>query len=309
MTDELIILNVVKAKETKMVWNTISVPNLSEYINLGLYFHGHLINDKMFQCMSQFVSPLQNEDDELESKFENLITPPPPKVDDILNLDTVGKKERLQDVDHDKYRGDVKFNPTSFRSGPSVGYINFDLVSFELLFAQVRMTKELMFDILSLSRFNHLVGNGGSKVWSKQTAQTAVPWRAGMPCSMDGLQMPGCYCPIVVWSNKDMFVAHWLIYHVVQHVSRIVCDHEKVGVPCQYMTDREADMRQHVSKVHESTLKAMVTSNLYVKENTWLNLTSSWTIKDIEKRFKTFPENHIGGLTKLLVWGDHGHPC
>ncbi len=76
------------------------------------------------------------------------------------------------------------------------------------------MTKELMFDILLLSRFNHLVGNGRSKVWSKRTAQTAVLWKAGMTCPMDGPQMPGCYSPVVKWSNKEMFIMHWLIYHV-----------------------------------------------------------------------------------------------
>ncbi len=68
------------------------------------------------------------------------------------------------------------------------------------------------------------------------------------------------------------------------------------------MTDREADMKLHVSKVHEPMPKAMVASNLYMKETTWLNLTSSWSIKDIEKRHKTFPETHVGGITKLLVW-------
>ncbi len=135
--------------------------------------------------------------------------------------------------------------------------------------------KELMFNVIPLSRFNHLVGNGGLIVWSKQIAQTAVQWIPRMSCLMNGLQIPGCYCPIEVWSDKEMFVVYWLIYHVDQHIIRIVCDHKKDGVPCQYMTDCEADVRQHISKVHEPMLKAMVASNLYVKENTWLDLTSS----------------------------------
>ncbi len=50
-----------------------------------------------------------------------------PKAVDILNLDTVGKMERLQDANHDKYKGDVKYNTKSFRSGLSVGYINVDI--------------------------------------------------------------------------------------------------------------------------------------------------------------------------------------
>lgn len=55
-------------------------------------------------------------------------------VIDILNLDRISKKECLQDKDHDKYTGYVKFNPESFRSGQSVGYINIEIVSYELLF-------------------------------------------------------------------------------------------------------------------------------------------------------------------------------
>ncbi len=66
-------------------------------------------------------------------------------------------------------------------------------------------------------------------------------------------------------------------------------------------------MRQYFSKVHEPIFKATVVSNLYVKENTWLNLTSSWCIKDIEKRHKTFPESHVpeshvAGLPKHFLW-------
>ncbi len=176
---------------------------------------------------------------------------------------------------YDKYMGDVKCNPKSFKSDPTVGYINLDIVSFDLIFAQIRMTKELRFDVLPLSRFNHLVRSGGSKVWAKQTAQTTVPWKSRMCCSMGGPYMPGCHCPIVKWSKKQMLRAHWLIYHVDQLISRIICEHEKDGVPCHYMTDREANMTQHVSKVHEPMLKAMEVSNFYVKENNWLNLTSS----------------------------------
>ncbi len=85
----------------------------------------------------------------------------------------------------------------------------------------------------------------------------------------------GYYCSIKVWSNKKMFVVHWQIYHIDQHISHIVCEHEQNGVLCHYMTDCEADVKQHVSKVHENKVKAMVKSNLYVTENDWLDLISS----------------------------------
>ncbi len=141
-----------------------------------------------------------------------------PVVVDILNINTIGNKECLQDSDSHKYEGDVKFNPKSFRSGQSVGYINVDVVSFELLFAQVRMMKELMFNVISLKMYNYLVGNVGSK-W---TTQTAVPWTPKMECSMNGLGMPGCYCPITLWSDKEIFMVHWQIHHIDKHSNLIV---------------------------------------------------------------------------------------
>ncbi len=68
------------------------------------------------------------------------------------------------------------------------------------------------------------------------------------------------------------------------------------------MTDREADMKQHIHKVHEPALEAKITTNWYVKENAWLDPTSSWSIKDVERRFKTLPERHTGSSFELLFW-------
>ncbi len=92
------------------------------------------------------------------------------------------------------YKGNEKFNPKSFKSGSSVGYINQSEVTNGVLFAQIRMLREIMFDFIPLSRYNHLVGNGGSKVWDKRTAQTAVPWKANMGCPISRPGMPGCWC-------------------------------------------------------------------------------------------------------------------
>ncbi len=74
-----------------------------------------------------------------------------------------------------------------------------------------------------------------------------------MPCLLAGPDMLRCNCPIKEWSNK-MFVVHWQIYHIYQHVSRIVCKQQKDGVKCHYMTGREADIKQHVNKVHGDVL-------------------------------------------------------
>ncbi len=48
-------------------------------------------------------------------------------------------------------------------------------LSFELLFTQVKIVMDKMFSIILLSRFIHLEGNLGSKVWSKWTTKTTYP--------------------------------------------------------------------------------------------------------------------------------------
>ncbi len=121
---------------------------------------------------------------------------------DDLQLDSRGAKDRLHKDDTYKYKGDEKFNPKSFKSGSSVGYIDLNTTSEEVLFAQIRMLKELMFDVIPLSRYNYIVGNGGSKMWSKRTATMAIPWKHKMACPMTLPGNQGCYCPIKSWTSK-----------------------------------------------------------------------------------------------------------
>ncbi len=223
------------------------------------------------------------------------------EVLDNLQFDSRGAKDQLHKDDTYKYKGDEKFNPKSFKSGSSVGYIDLNTASEEVLFTQIRMLKELMFYVIPLSRYNHLVGNGGSKVWSKRTATTAVPWKNKMACPMTLPGNPGCYCPIKNWTSKVMFIAHWQIYHIDQHTSCIICEHSKDGISCHYMTDREADMKSHINKLHESSLKEKLASNSYVPENSWLDLASSWSIKDLERSYKTFPESRCGNSYYLFL--------
>ncbi len=82
-----------------------------------------------------------------------------PEVVGNLQLDTRGVKDLLCKEDMHKYEGDEKFNPKSFRSGSSVGHINLLDVTHEVLFAQIGILRELMFDMIPLSRYNHLVRN------------------------------------------------------------------------------------------------------------------------------------------------------
>ncbi len=109
-----------------------------------------------------------------------------PEVLDDLQLTTRGVKDLPHKDDMHKYESDVKFNPKSFKSGSSVGYNNRSEITNEVLFAQIQMLRELIFNIILLRRYNHLVGNGGSKVCAKWTAQ----WKANMGCPMSLPGMP-----------------------------------------------------------------------------------------------------------------------
>ncbi len=139
-------------------------------------------------------------------------------------------------------------------------------------------------------------------MWSKWTATMAVPWKNKMVYPMTLPGNPGCYCPIKSWTSTELFIAHWQIYHIDQHTSRIICEHSKDGISCHYMTDREADSKTHINKLHESFLKEKPASNSYVPENTWLDLISSWSINDLERSYKTFPESCCGNLYDLFIW-------
>ncbi len=70
---------------------------------------------------------------------------------DALHLDFRGKKDRLSIEDIYKYSGVEKFNPKSFQSGSSVGFIDLNAATKEVLFSQIRMLRELMFDVIPLS--------------------------------------------------------------------------------------------------------------------------------------------------------------
>ncbi len=221
---------------------------------------------------------------------------------DALHLDFRGEKDRLSIEDMHKYTGTKKFNPKSFQSGSSVGFIDLNTARKEVLFAQIRMLGELMFDVVPLSRYNYLVGNRGSKVWSKQTAETAVLWKKQMEFPMSRPGYPGCYCLITSWTVKKMLIVHWQAYHIDQHTSCIVCELEKDGNLCHYLTDRESDMKYHIYNLHKDAVVKKQASNSYVSEIAWLDLTSSWSIKDLERNFKTFPESRTGSQPTLIMW-------
>ncbi len=92
-----------------------------------------------------------------------------------MHHDSQSSKDQLQKEDRHQYKGDEKFNSKSFKSGSSVGYVDLSLTSEDVrVYCQIGMLKEFMFDVIPLI---HLVGNGGSKAWSKRTAVTAYRGR------------------------------------------------------------------------------------------------------------------------------------
>ncbi len=48
--DEKFILNESKCEEDNTEWGTLTVPNPNKYINIGLYFNGHLDSDAVYRA-------------------------------------------------------------------------------------------------------------------------------------------------------------------------------------------------------------------------------------------------------------------
>ncbi len=250
-------------------WSIITILCPNHYSNHSLYLVGHLYGDNIFQDIEKVlplvtemltasfsqhgsakklvvINPLQEVDTPMEievvkSDLNQLAIIGVKSIDDTdkgmssdvlnnLQLHSRGAKDHLHKDDAHQYEGDEKLNSKSFNSGSSVGYIDLNTATDEVLFAQIRMVKELMFNVIPLIRYNHLVGNGGLKVCTKRTALTSVPWKSKMACTMTLPGKLGCYCLIKIWSSKEMFIEHWQIYHIDQHNSCILCEHRKDGI-------------------------------------------------------------------------------
>ncbi len=54
------------------------------------------------------------------------------------------------------------------------------------------------------------------------------------------------------------------------------------------MTNRESDMKSHIHNLHRDAIMKKQASNSYISENAWLDLTSSWSIKDFERNLRPF---------------------
>ncbi len=97
--DEEIIANKVKCEEAMMVWSTLTVPNLTEYINIDLYFIGHLHSDTVLQSQPMFVTSLSTAMDDLAAKFEKLISQPLKTINLYVSDPSKGKNTPMDVVE------------------------------------------------------------------------------------------------------------------------------------------------------------------------------------------------------------------
>ncbi len=136
---------------------------------------------------------------------------------------------------------------------------------------------------------------------SQMDCTDGCTWTTNTDCPMSLPGKQGCWCPILIWTNKEMFITNWQIYHIDQHTSSILCEYKKDGVSCHYKTDCEADMKAYMHKHQEPASSEKLATNRYVKENAWLDLTSSLSITNLERNCKTVPEAHSASLCILFI--------
>ncbi len=93
--DELIVLNKAKTEEAKMVWNILMIPNPSQYLNLGLYFVGHLDNDNLLEQMGRVVPTPLSRTDELANQFAKLSKGPPKPILPVYQMVVVDPSQEV----------------------------------------------------------------------------------------------------------------------------------------------------------------------------------------------------------------------
>ncbi len=101
--DEKTIIENAPEDENNSAWNTIMAPNPANYINLNLYFVGHLDSDILLESMAGVI-PLTSKRNE--------------ELNDILEQLTHTKTSEMGDV---KYVGDEKFKPKNLNQAQLLG--------------------------------------------------------------------------------------------------------------------------------------------------------------------------------------------
>ncbi len=70
--EEKTIVERAMSDEMNQVWDTITVPNPTHYINIGIYFDGHLDSDNMLPHIDNVLQVILKATEELADIFKNL---------------------------------------------------------------------------------------------------------------------------------------------------------------------------------------------------------------------------------------------
>ncbi len=77
--EEKTIVKKAMSDEMNQVWDTITVPNPSHHINIGLYFDGYLDNDNIRPRIDDVLKVIPKKTEALPNIFKNLCQESKPK--------------------------------------------------------------------------------------------------------------------------------------------------------------------------------------------------------------------------------------
>ncbi len=93
--EEKTILDNALDDEANLVWGTITIPYPAKYLNIGLYFVGHLDSDTILPYIGRVVPLRPSETDELVKEFSKLVHSIPPKHVSELQMIVVNPSQEV----------------------------------------------------------------------------------------------------------------------------------------------------------------------------------------------------------------------
>jgi hypothetical protein len=151
---------------------------------------------------------------------------------------------------------------------------------------------EDLFSTVQTAHFQHLLGNDAEKTYSNRTNENCIYWTPNMRCPMEDVKIPelpetytgklvpgqvlGCICPMKVFPSKELYIAHFHLYHIKTKVSRGYCIHPEmrsgkvVSKRCKFNSCKNVDLMRHYHSVHV-TSEAEKVGRGYLKQYTYIN--------------------------------------
>jgi hypothetical protein len=96
-----------------------------------------------------------------------------------------------------------------------------------------------LFITVELEHFRHLLGNNSEKAYGNRTNQNIICWESNMACPMETAPIPelpdsyigtlkkgeylGCICPMLTFPTKELYIAHFNMYHIATKISHGYC--------------------------------------------------------------------------------------